>query len=113
MEPSVSLTMSSMPMKPLPNWLPTAALSAILLLVYGSTMSLSLQEIDAGELATVQYLPGIAHPSGYPLFTFLGFAVVRSIGNTLNMIMVVLGAPFFIAGLRTLYPKGNAWLMLL
>lgn len=108
-------------MKSLPNWLPPAALSAILLLVYGSTMSLSLQEIDAGELATVQYLPGIAHPSGYPLFTFLGFAVVRSMGfaepllvsNALNLIMVVLGAVFFFAGLRTLYPKENAWLMLL
>lgn len=108
-------------MKPLPNWLPPAVLSAILLLVYGSTMSISIQEIDAGELATVQFLPGIAHPSGYPLFTFLGFAVVRSFGfvepllvsNALNLILVVLGAVFFFAGLRTLYPKGNVWLMLL
>lgn len=113
--------MTSKPMKSLQNWLPAAALSAILFLVYGSTMSLSIQEIDTGELATVQYLPGIAHPSGYPLFTFLGFAVVRTLGfaepllvsNALNLLMVVLGACFFFAALRTLHPKGNPWLMLL
>ena len=112
--------MTSKPLKSLPNRLPLVALSSILILVYGSTMSLSIQEIDAGELAAVQFLPGIAHPSGYPLFTFFGFALVRSLGfaepllisNSLNLLMVVLGAGFFYAGLRTLHPKGNPWIML-
>lgn len=96
-------------------------LNAILLLVYGSTMSHTLQEIDAGELAAVQYLPGIAHPSGYPLFTLLGFLVVRGLGffepllvsNALNLLMVVFGANCFFMALRVLHSKGNSWLMAL
>ena len=108
-------------MKKFPSWLPLAMLNAILLLVYGSTMSHTLQEIDAGELAAVQYLPGIAHPSGYPLFTFLGFFGVRTFGifepllvsNALNLLMVVLGANGFFMALRVVHSKGNSWLMAL
>lgn len=49
----------------------------ILLLVYGLTMAQSIQEIDSGELIAVQALPGVAHPTGYPLFTWLGFLVQK------------------------------------
>jgi len=41
-------------------------------LVYLTTLAPSVVEIDAGELATVQTTLGIAHPTGYPLFTMLG-----------------------------------------
>ena len=41
-------------------------------IVYVTTLAPSVVEIDAGELATVQVLLGIAHPTGYPLFTLLG-----------------------------------------
>jgi hypothetical protein len=41
--------------------------------VYLFTIAPSVVQIDSGELATVQYLPGVAHPSGYPLFTILGY----------------------------------------
>ena len=44
----------------------------IVLIVYFTTLAPSVVEIDAGELAAVQVLLGIAHPTGYPLFTLLG-----------------------------------------
>jgi len=45
--------------------------------VYLFTMSRSIPYIDGGELTTVLWTLGIAHPTGYPLFTLLGFAFVH------------------------------------
>ncbi len=42
-------------------------------LIYMLTFAPSVVEIDAGELATVQATLGIAHPTGYPLFTMIGY----------------------------------------
>ncbi len=42
-------------------------------LVYLTTLAPSVVNIDSGELATVQITLGIAHPTGYPLFTILGY----------------------------------------
>lgn len=42
-------------------------------IVYQLTLAPSIIQIDCGELAAVQYTFGIAHPSGYPLFTILGY----------------------------------------
>lgn len=42
-------------------------------LVYLTTIAPSVIQIDTGELATVQATLGIAHPTGYPLFTILGY----------------------------------------
>jgi hypothetical protein len=39
---------------------------------YLFTLAPSVVEIDTGELATVQAKLGVAHPTGYPLFTLLG-----------------------------------------
>lgn len=47
-----------------------ASLAAMI--VYLFTLSHDILPIDAGELATVQYSLGIAHPTGYPLFTLFG-----------------------------------------
>jgi len=41
--------------------------------VYLFTMAPSVVQIDSGELAAVQIKLGIAHPTGYPLFTIIGF----------------------------------------
>ena len=41
--------------------------------VYASTQAPGLTFIDSGELATVACTLGIAHPTGYPLFTLLGW----------------------------------------
>jgi hypothetical protein len=51
-----------------------ALLTAIFVFViYLITLAPSVVEIDSGELATVQATMGIAHPTGYPLFTIVGY----------------------------------------
>ncbi len=42
-------------------------------IVYLTTIAPSVVKIDSGELAAVQSTLGIAHPTGYPLFTILGY----------------------------------------
>jgi len=42
-------------------------------IIYLITLAPSVVEIDSGELATVQATLGIAHPTGYPLFTLAGY----------------------------------------
>ncbi|MEJ2617764.1 MAG: DUF2723 domain-containing protein, partial [Ignavibacteriaceae bacterium] len=46
--------------------------SLFIFLIYLTTLAPSVVEIDSGELATVQSTLGIAHPTGYPLFTIIG-----------------------------------------
>jgi hypothetical protein len=51
-----------------------ASLTAfVVFLVYLTTLAPSVLQIDTGELASAQALLGIAHPTGYPLFTMLGY----------------------------------------
>ena len=45
----------------------------IVFLIYFSTVSRSINEFDSGELATVQAVWGVAHPTGYPFFSILGY----------------------------------------
>ena len=45
----------------------------IVLIVYLFTLAPSVIQIDSGELATVETIGGIAHPTGYPLFTIIGY----------------------------------------
>lgn len=47
--------------------------SALVFIIYLFTLAPSVVQIDAGELATVQSTLGIAHPTGYPIFTILGY----------------------------------------
>jgi hypothetical protein len=48
-------------------------ISAVGLLVYIVTLCPTTDFIDAGELSTVVITLGIAHPTGYPLFTLVGW----------------------------------------
>ncbi len=51
-----------------------AALTALLVFViYMFTIAPTIIQIDSGELTAVQALLGIAHPTGYPIFTITGF----------------------------------------
>ncbi len=43
------------------------------LVIYIFTLAPSVIQIDSGELTTVQIIAGIAHPTGYPLFTMIGY----------------------------------------
>ena len=54
------------------------ALSLVALGVYLTTMCPTVSFIDSGELATVATVPGIAHPTGYPLFTLLSRCAVMT-----------------------------------
>ena len=49
------------------------ALAAGAFIVYLATLCPTLNFIDSGELSTVAYTLGVAHPTGYPLFTLLGW----------------------------------------
>lgn len=47
--------------------------SLFVFIMYLFTLAPSVVQIDSGELAAVQATLGIAHPTGYPLFTILGY----------------------------------------
>jgi hypothetical protein len=49
-------------------------ITAILVfIIYLITLAPSVVQIDSGELAAAQATLGIAHPTGYPLFTMIGY----------------------------------------
>jgi len=81
--------------------------TVVVFLVYYSTMAPSVLQIDTGELAAAQALAGIAHPTGYPLFTMLGwlfasiplpFSVIYQL-NLFAAIATSIGVYFFIKSL--------------
>lgn len=47
--------------------------AAVVFVAYLFTIAPSVVQIDSGELAAVQATLGIAHPTGYPLFTIIGY----------------------------------------
>ena len=49
------------------------AIALIALVVYIDTLCPTVNLIDSGELATDVYTLGIAHPTGYPIFTLIGY----------------------------------------
>lgn len=75
-----------------------ALLFAISLAVYSATLtpSLSYKSPDGNELATVPYVLGLAHSTGYPLYTWLGklftFIPVGDVAHRVNLMSAVLGA---------------------
>jgi hypothetical protein len=74
-----------------------AAVWLIAFLVYYNTLAPSVGFIDSGELAAVADRLGIAHPTGYPLYTLLGrlFAVLPIASEVivrLNILSAVLTA---------------------
>jgi len=81
---------------------PTCALATFI--VYLFTLAPGVLQIDSGELAAVQATLGVAHPTGYPLFTLTGFiwSKIFSFGsvifrlNVLAAIFVAAGNYFFV-----------------
>jgi 4-amino-4-deoxy-L-arabinose transferase-like glycosyltransferase len=51
-----------------------AAVFGLALLLYAALMPLGLAQWDTGEMQTVPYILGIAHPPGFPLYVLLGWA---------------------------------------
>ncbi|MBI5475859.1 MAG: DUF2723 domain-containing protein [Ignavibacteriales bacterium] len=48
-------------------------ISLFAFIIYSFTVSRTVSFIDSGELATACYTLGICHPTGYPLFTLVGW----------------------------------------
>lgn len=76
----------------------TALLVALVsFLVYLKTLAPSVSFIDAGELAAVACTLGIAHPTGYPLFTLLGSVFSKLPIATEEIVRLNIMAAFFCA----------------
>jgi hypothetical protein len=97
--------------------------AALALLVFGASLavyhatltpSLSYKSPDGNELATIPYILGLAHATGYPLYTWLGklftFLPVGDVAHRVNLMSAVLGAAgvgLFYGILRLLL--GRSW----
>lgn len=69
----------------------------IVFIVYLFTMAPSVIQIDSGELAAVQASLGIAHPTGYPLFTMIGYLFLQVPVGTSKIFMSNLLAAIYCA----------------
>jgi len=67
------------------------------MVVYVRTASPAVSIIDSGELAAVACTLGIAHPTGYPLFTLLGRIAAMLPGASEAIVRLNLMAAFFTA----------------
>ncbi len=86
-----------------PLWRDASAIALLTFAVYSLTRVPGLTFIDSGELAASATLLGISHPTGYPLFTLLGWifahlpfgseAIVRL--NLMASLFCALGAGVF------------------
>jgi Protein O-mannosyl-transferase TMEM260-like len=79
--------------------------------VYLTTLAPSVVQIDSGELAAVQSTLGIAHPTGYPLFTLLGFLFSKIPLPFTNILKANLLAAIF-CGLGVVFLIKSSYLML-
>jgi len=85
------------------------------LTAYGCTLAPGLVEIDAGELSAVMCTNGIAHPTGYVLYTWLGFlwskipffpSVIYGL-NFFSAIQVALSVNIVLAGILLLLDNSS------
>jgi hypothetical protein len=71
-------------------------LAILSFLIYVTTISPTVNFIDSGELITVCHTLGIAHPTGYPLYTIIGRILslipVQTAACRINLLSAVLGA---------------------
>jgi len=79
--------------------------------LYLITLAPSVVQIDSGELAAVQSTLGIAHPTGYPLFTLLGFLFSKIPLPFTNIFKANLLAAIF-CGLGVVFLVRSSFLML-
>ena len=88
-----------------PDWVIALLIFTLALVVYNATLtpSLSYKSPDGNELATIPYILGLAHSTGYPLYTWLGklftYLPIGDVAHRMNLMSAVLGA----AGVAILY----------
>ncbi len=84
--------------------------------LYATTLAVTVVQIDSGELAAVQSVLGIAHPTGYPLFTLIGrvFSMIPAgngkivLLNLLSLILVLASVFVFFCTNRLLLMRTRA-----
>ncbi len=89
------------------KYLSYAIVLIVAAILYAQTLAPAVVQIDSGELAAVQAVAGIAHPTGYPLFTMLGhgflkiplFASKIFQANLLSLVLCVVSVLFFLKSL--------------
>jgi len=86
---------SRVPMRPM-LWAGCIAVASFVL--YALTMSPTVGFIDSGELATVAATLGVAHPTGYPLFTMLGWIAAHVPFGHEEIVRLNVMAALFTAG---------------
>lgn len=91
-------------------------------ILYLLTMAPTIGHTDSGELDAVAYTYGVAHPTGYPLFTLLGWLVTRlpfgtpALQMNVLCLLFVVGSAFvwahflreFFIQMRTSVKKGDS-----
>jgi hypothetical protein len=81
-----------------PRWV-GLLVALIAFAVYMKTLAPSVTFIDSGELAAVACTLGIAHPTGYPLFTLLGWVFSKlPLGGEEILRLNIMAAVFCAAG---------------
>lgn len=79
------------------DWALSGGLALFALIIYGITLAPTVLPADSGEFQFVAWLPGIAHPTGYPLYTLLGWLWSHllpfgEVAWRLNLFSAVMGA---------------------
>jgi 4-amino-4-deoxy-L-arabinose transferase-like glycosyltransferase len=77
-------------------WVATGVFG-LCLAVYVLTLAPGVLGGDSGELQYIPYILGVAHPTGYPLYTLLGWlwahgVLVGDVAYRMNLLSAVLGA---------------------
>jgi len=80
-------------------------------IIYLLTLAPSVMQIDTGELAAVQANLGIAHPTGYPLFTILGYLFLKLPLPFTKIYMANLLAAIYCTGALFLFLKTIIFLL--
>jgi hypothetical protein len=74
----------------------------VIFFIYLFSLCPTVYLIDSGELAVVSYTLGIAHPTGYPLYTLISYFVAHIPGDVMRNLNV-LSALFSVAAALFLY----------
>lgn len=84
------------------DFLIVAALAISTFFIYTYSQCPTIYLIDSGELATVSYTLGVAHPTGYPLYTLISYFAAHVPGDVIRNLNI-LSALFSVVAVIFLY----------
>jgi len=92
-------------------------LFSLILSVYLYSLCPTVYLIDSGELAAVSWTLGIAHPTGYPIYTILSYLFAHLPGepiknlNLLSALFTIVGTIFFYLTLKKILKEHSATIL--